>query len=223
MAVRIRSRELKTEAAGRIWAELIALPAWVLIPQLFLAGGWLRAVAWHGLRPQWWSGQDLTDFVAAQDGQSILGYGLFLDNVALRFPIAISVLVVALQSLVGIGLVLNRRPVAALAIGSFMNVHFMLAGVVNPSVFYVVLAAGIASWHLDQRLSSESLARISSLYRRVSVISVAILVIGVRQIHPENVIEDPAAVLIFLVVLIAVLLWSLQNQQKNRSQVPEVA
>ncbi|MEM9652152.1 MAG: hypothetical protein AAGA65_08650 [Actinomycetota bacterium] len=211
MALRTVTPEDDAPAAEERSIRYTLLPAWILVPQMFLAAGWLRAGVGHTMRTEWWSGQDLQDFAADQADHSILGYNRFLENVVADMPFAIAVVVAAAQVLVGLALLANLAPVRALTVGAFLNVNFMLAGVVNPSVFYLVLAGGIVSWHLDRNLSSEAKGRLVKRSLLVAAVGIAVVVFEVGSVHPKNVTEDPASVLIFLLLLTVLTAWSIRD------------
>ena len=211
MALRSVTTEDDKSPSSERSTRYALLPAWILVPQMFLATGWLRAGVWHGVRREWWSGEDLADFVMAQSSQSILGYRMFLESVVSGVPIVIALGVVVLQLLVGFALLANWRPVGALVIGSFLNLNFMLAGVVNPSVFYLIMTSAIVSWHLDRDLSSEVKAQLVKRCAPAALAGIAILSFEVKSIHPENVTEDPASVLIFMMLLSILMAWSIRD------------
>lgn len=211
MALRSATTEDDESAVPDRSTRYALLPAWILVPQMFLATGWLRAGVWHGVRREWWTGEDLVDFVMSQSTETILGYRWFLESVVSNVPIVIALGVVVLQLIVGLALLANWRPVGALAIGSFLNLHFMLAGVVNPSVFYLIMASVIASWHLDRDLSSSVKSQLVKRCAPAALAAIAILAFEVSSIHPEDVTEDPAAVLIFLMLLLILMAWSIRD------------
>ncbi len=211
MALRSITTEDDESPAPERPTRYALLPAWILVPQMFLAVGWLRAGVWHGVRREWWSGEDLADFVMSQSSESILGYRMFLESVVSGVPIVIALGVVVLQLLVGFALLANWRPLGALAIGSFLNLNFMLAGVVNPSVFYLIMATGIVSWHLDRDLPSATKTQLVKRCAPAALAAIAILSFEVKSIHPENVTEDPASVLIFLLSLSILMTWSIRD------------
>ena len=127
-------------------------------------------------------------------------------------PATTAAIVVGLEVLIGVLLLANTRPVYALALGVFLNVQFMLAGVVNPSVFYVILAFSIIHWRMEQYLSVE---RSRLLAKRVAVGAVVLslmLVPFVSTMRPAMVMEDPALVIIFLAGLFAFGGWWTQNR-----------
>ncbi len=91
--------------------------------------------------------------------------------------------------------------------GGFLNVQFMLAGVVNPSAFYVVIAMVILLWRFDERVAG---ARRRTLARRLAMGAAAVatgLVPFIKTLAPAEVIVDPAIVLGFLGVLFAAGVW----------------
>lgn len=197
------------------WAQLA--PPWVLVPQLFLAGGWLRAATSHALSDGWWSGQEVLDFSAAHAETAIVGYDAFLAEVVgpLAAPVAIGVLVA--QFIVGFLLIVNWRPLVALGLGAFLNLNFMLAGAVNPSIFYLVSGAGIALWHIHHRLSPDARGRLAKITLRLALVAVVLLAPAVTTLDPNTVKEDPAPTLIFFVLLAVFGTKSLEHRRSTSS------
>lgn len=213
MALRVRSPHVQSERSEHNLAttRYALLPGWVFVPQLFLAFGWLRAGVSHKIRTEWRSGQDLRDFVAAQSGDAIVWYHLFLNHVVDNIPTVIAVTVVSIQLLVGVALLVNWNPLAALSAGAFLNLNFVLSGEVNPSVFFLVMAASIVSWHLDRNMGSVVKQHLVRTFVPGAIGANAVLAVDVKSIHPVDVIEDPASVLIFTIVLGSFITWSLQD------------
>ena len=182
------------------------LPAFVIPLQLFLGAGWLRAAISNSTQPNWWSGGYLREFLIDQTS-TIPWYRAFLDYVVEPLSPAVSILVVAIEVIVGLALLLNYRPLLSLAVGSVLNLNFMLAGAVNPSAFYMVIAGAMLLWHID---SGVPMARKGVIFRWSAVAAVASLVLlgpFVREIAPMHVIEDTAMVLIFVAALFAGSMW----------------
>ncbi len=194
-------------AARAAAARYRSVPASVLIPQWFLALGWIRASVAHGVAGSWWTGQDLLAFLVDTADMRLPVYDPFVEFVVRPFPILISVVVVILQLLIGLALLANIRPVAWALIGMFLNFNFILAGAVNPSVFYVVMGAGVVLWIMLDRMSAARARRMAVWATGVAVI--ALLVCGpfITTFNPAEVIEDPSLILIMLSSLFAVSCW----------------
>lgn len=182
------------------------LPAFIIPLQLFLGAGWIRAAISNGSQSNWWSGGYLQNFLVDQTS-TIPWYGAFLDFVVEPLAPGVSILVVATEAIVGLALLLNYRPLVALSVGSVLNLSFMLAGAVNPSAFYMVIAGAMLLWHID---SGVPMPRKRIIFRWSAVAAVASLALlgpFVREIAPMHVIEDTAMVLIFVAVLFAGSMW----------------
>ncbi len=186
-----------------------AMPSWVLVPQLFLAAGWLRAGIEKATTSAWWKGEALRGFVEANTDQAVTIYEPFLSHVVEPYAVVVAVAVCLAELAIAALLAFNHRVLGALLVATFLNVHFMLAGAVNPSAFYLVIAMVIVLWHLDNRGSAATRRAIA----RRAVVAATVITVGlgpfVRTVQPAQVIEDPAIVLIFLSVLLAVAtLWA---------------
>ncbi len=73
--------------------------------------------------------------------------------------IAVGFVVIVLELLVGVRILGAIRFNAALLIGTFLNTHFIAAGVVNPSAFYIII---------QMALLGSAAGRVLSLERRVA-------------------------------------------------------
>lgn len=169
------------------------LPGWVLLTQLFIGLGWLRAAAEKIIDPLWWHGGVLTDFVASRQSTTLAWYQPFLDHVVLTELTAFAVLVVALQLLAGFTLVSGRFVGYGLFAGLVMNFHFLAAGAVNPSAFYILSQGALALW-MAERASFAGIHTL--LYLRIAQIWTGVTALislpFVQTIEPAKVIEDPA-------------------------------
>ncbi|NNF63021.1 MAG: hypothetical protein HKN07_02070, partial [Acidimicrobiia bacterium] len=160
----------------------------------------------NGSQSDWWSGGYLENFLIDQTS-TIPWYRAFLDFAVEPLSAGVSVFVIAVEVAVGFALLLNYRPLVALAVGSVLNLNFMLAGAVNPSAFYMVIAGAMLLWHID---SGVPMARKQVVFRWSAIAAVGSLVLlgpFVREIAPMHVIEDTAMVLIFVAVLFAGSMW----------------
>lgn len=178
------------------------LPPWVLLAQLFLAAGWQRAVAAHGLDPHWWDGTVISQFRIDQDRLAVEWYrSTMLDGPVAAWPVAIGAAVFAIQLLVGLMLALNVRPLLALAVGAALNVHLVLAGAVNPSIFYLIIGAALALWHIEASVGPIGIRRLTAVSTIVVAFSLGALIPEISTLDPAMVIEDPAIVLCLVAAL----------------------
>lgn len=184
------------------------MPPWVLVPQLFLAFGWLRAATAHAVSGQWWSGQEVQAFLSNQGQDALPLYDQFLARVVDPQAALIATVVVVAQLLVGLSLLLDRWTPGGLSLGLFMNLGFMAAGAVNPSIFYAVLTLVAISDRpgvISALSNSRRLARSGTI---LALFAVCGLAPAVNSLAPKHVIDDPALVLIFLVLLITTVSWA---------------
>lgn len=183
------------------------MPAAVLLPQLFLAFGWLRAAVAHGLHGAWWSGEEILMFIERDTSAAVGIYEPFLNYVVQPLPTVTAVIVIAIEVIVGLALVLNVRPLRAILLGAFLNLQFILSGVVNPSTFYLVIALVVVLWRVERTVS---LTGSRTLAKRVAIAAGAttlLLLPFITSPTPEHAIDDPALVLIFLSLLFATAIW----------------
>lgn len=187
--------------ARRVGHNYQKLPGWIVLPQLFLAAGWGRAGLAHSLSSEWWNGRELLDFVATETERRVRGYQYVLTGIVEPFPSAVATAIALAELLIGVMLLLNHRASVALGLGAFLNLQFMLAGVVNPSVFYLVAAMGIVIWRLETVGDPVTIARLSRKGPMVAVVCAGLLAPSVETVKPDHAMEDPALVLIFVAAL----------------------
>jgi len=113
-----------------------------LVPlRWFLGIGWLRSAVEKLIDPAWYSGDALRDFLGNVTSGAVVfpAFETLLQTVVEPAAPLVSWLVVALQLACGTGILLGRSTNAALLTGIGMNLAFMMAGVPNPSAFYVLI------------------------------------------------------------------------------------
>ncbi len=185
------------------------IPAWVLLPQLFLAAGWARAGIENAIDGNWWTGETLRRFLETNASHAVPIYEPFASHVAEPFAVPIAAFVCVTELAVALMLAANYRVVGAVLVASFLNIHFMLAGSVNPSTFYLVISMVIVVWHLERRCSMAARRTYARRTRWAAAAAIVGLAPFVTTIHPARVIEDPAIVLMFLSGLAAFAIeWS---------------
>ncbi len=207
----VKARDLSTLAAKAVDGYQ-KLPSWVLLPQIFLAAGWGRAAVAHALSGDWWRGQEVLDFVATETEHRVGAYGYVLRWIVEPLPTTTAVVVVTGQLLVAVMLALNYRVGVALGIGAFLNIQFILAGAVNPSIFYLVATLGIVVWRLETAASPATIRRLARVTPYAAVAVAVALTPSVRSLDPETAKEDPALVLIFLAALTTAALWWIDHR-----------
>jgi thiosulfate dehydrogenase (quinone) large subunit len=114
-----------------------------LLPlRLFIALGWLRALAEKILNPAWFDGTALTHFLTTQlQTEKVVfpAYAWMISHVFLPGAPVLSWIIMIGQLLIGLGLIFGAFSRAALIGGLFMNLNFIAAGTPSPSVFYVIM------------------------------------------------------------------------------------
>ena len=93
---------------------------------------------------------------------------------------------------------------AGLLVGMFLNLNFVAAGAVNPSIFYLISQAAVMLWIMQTRLPVDTAG---SMLRWMPTASLVLLVVNlpfVSTLEPSAVIDDPAMILVFFGLLLAV-------------------
>ena len=187
-------------------------PAWVAVITLFIGMGWLRAGVEKVLTADWWTGHYLTDFIDEYDGVGLSLYHSFLDVVVVPHAIGVSLVVLVMQFAVGAALLAGRHTKAALAAGMFMNLHFVAAGAVDPSVFYLLSQGAVLLWlaeHSRHRETPASLAVAGASGLGLAAIAAP----SVTTLAPAEVIHDPALILVTVGMLTALGSWLCQRRR----------
>lgn len=183
-----RSRELLHE-------RLVGRPAWVLLTELFIGLGWARAVTEKILDTDWWSGAPIRQFVAEHDGTTVGWYRPFCELIITPFADVIAVVVVMLQMIAASTLITGRRVGAGLLAGVFLNIHFLAAGAVNPSAFYLLAQGALALRAVEAARWDQQEPRRLRQLRLAAAVALglgALSIPFVSTFEPALVIEDPA-------------------------------
>ena len=155
----------------------------------------------------WWTGDDLVAFLDATDPLRLPVYEPFVDYVVRPLPVFVSVAVLFLQLLIGLALLANVRPVAWTVAGIFLNFNIIMAGEVNPSVFYVVMGMAVVLGIMIDRMTRERAYRIAINATIAAGLTTVVCGPFTTTLDPARVIEDPSLVLICLSSLFAVSCW----------------
>lgn len=179
------------------------VPAWVLLVELFIGFGWLRAAIEKVIDPLWWDGSTISWFITVHTGDTLEWYRPVLDVIAPGREL-VALVVILLQIAVAASLLSGRFVGLGLTIGIFLNLSFLVAGAVNPSVFYLLSQGAVALWMAEQAATERDIRR------PLWVIAAGALFVGlislpsVSTIHPAEVIEDPGAMVAFVCALAVV-------------------
>lgn len=182
-------------ARNLVTERLTGSPAWVLAIQLFIGLGWLRAATEKMIDPTWLSGEYLTSFLAEHEPLTVGWYRPFLDAFVAPNIWLVSAIVLVLQLGAGVSLVSGRFVHAGLAAGMFLNLQFVAAGAVDPSVFYLLSQGAVALWLFDRSRTPER-----RLWLWVAAVAGGTLAVisapFISTLHPAEVIHDPALMLV---------------------------
>jgi thiosulfate dehydrogenase [quinone] large subunit len=135
--------ESVVERAKRFLMRELGHSAAFLFPlRLFIGIGWLRAFAEKVIAPGWFDGGAVGAFLDSQvasDAVVFPLYGEMIESILRPGSRWIGWVVMALQLVVGLGILFGTFTNLALLIGIVLNANFMLAGEVAPSAFYIVI------------------------------------------------------------------------------------
>lgn len=175
-------------------ANRLRLPAWVVLIQLFIGLGWMRAATEKLIDPNWWSGAVIRSFVDDHADAAVGWYAPVATEVWVPFADSLAFVVVMLQLVAAGTLITGRHVGVGLAAGMTLNLHFVLAGAVDPSIFYLICQGALVLHQLERRRLAAS-GEVLEWLNVGSIILVAASVPMVRTVHPDEVIDDPAIVL----------------------------
>ncbi|MBV7339736.1 DoxX family membrane protein [Chloroflexi bacterium TSY] len=146
--------------------------AYLLPVRLFLGLGWLRAGVEKIIEPSWHNGDALIAFLQQQLAADAVYFPfyqtlivhLFLPNAAI-----LAWIILIGELLAGLAIITGTLTNLALLGGLFMNVNFVLAGVVNPSAFYIVIQSMLLCSNAGTTLGGDAL--LSKRIRSVFVVA----------------------------------------------------
>lgn len=181
----------------------MAWPPWVVVIQLFIGLGWMRAVAEKAISTDWWSGATIGDFLIEHNTMAVQWYQPFIDYVVGPNAIAVAVVVIAAQLFAALTLLSGRFVAAGLTVGMFLNLNFLSAGAVNPSAFYLLAQGAVGLWLVGRNLHWPAVkARVELAIAGGLGLAVSALT-SIRTIAPADVIDDPAIMLVTTGILAA--------------------
>jgi len=175
-------------------ARLEGQPSWVLLVEVFIGLGWLRAAVSKAIDPGWWNGDAVRTFIASYAETAVPWYAPVQDQLVAASVPAVVIVVLAGQFIAGLSLLTGRALGTGLTVGMTMNLAFLLGGAVDPSIFYLVLQATLCLWLLEQVPDAEASTRALTFFIVAGGVVVLASAPFVRTLAPENVIQDPAAV-----------------------------
>lgn len=176
--------------------RLAGYPSWVILTQLFIGFGWLRAVAEKVIDQAWWTGGVITDFVGDHETVMLGWYQPFVEAVVSPAPQLIALIVVLGQLGAGLSLATGKRLGLGLGIGMFLNLHFLAAGAVTPSAFYLLAQGALALWLAERRPTIGALRGLG-IAACLAIFLAGLSMPSIATVHPAHVIEDPAMMFAF--------------------------
>ncbi len=166
---------------------------------------------------EWWTGHGLLGFLDEQAAEMLPYFGPFSDGVIEPWAGGIAWLVLVAQLVVGGCLLSNRYVRPALWAAVILNVSFVMAGRVNPSAFYLVMEAALLL-ALSRPVSVPIAQRRAVLWVCVASLSLPF----VRTLHPAEAIDDPALMLAFVPMLVAVATVAMATRSASLGALVEV-
>lgn len=173
-------------------------PAWVVFIRLFIGIGWLRAVTEKLIEPAWRDGTEIIAFVEGYSVWTLGWYRPIVDNLVVpNFRLVLVILIVA-QVFAAVTLLSGRLLAWGVGVGIFMNLNFLVAGSVDPNVFYLLAQGAIAFWLVERGPASKWRLRSLSMVA-IAIYALAMISIpSITTLHPTRVIIDPAMMFVFL-------------------------
>lgn len=188
----------------RAAARIDGTPAWVLFIRLFIGLGWLRVATEKLIEPAWRDGTEIIAFVEGYSVWTIGWYRPFVDNLVVPNTQAILVILIAAQIFAAVTLLSGRLLAYGIGIGIFMNLNFLVAGSVDPNVFYLLSQGAIAFWLAERAVPSKGRLRALSVVA-LAIYALAMMSIpSITTVHPARVIIDPAMMYVVLALVAVV-------------------
>jgi thiosulfate dehydrogenase [quinone] large subunit len=180
---------------------------WLVPLRVFIGVGWLRAGAEKLVDPAWFDGSALRAFLEGHAPLAVfpvfqgLMRGAFHD-----FALPLGAFVVFVELVVGATIALGWRLRSAIAVALCLNLLFVVAGVPNPSAFYLVIQMVLVVGGADRALalrgrrsrrrSVDSWTLWLHLAALSLLVALAVSSVGrVRDFTPGGSVHDAAAVL----------------------------
>ena len=228
--IRLQVQNRAELALQSVRHEMLKEGAYLVPVRAFIGIGWLRTFAEKAVEPGWRDGTSLTVFLESQLHAGLIAfppYQALTSQVFLAHVMLLGWIVMLGQFLAGVAILTGSLTNAALLCGIFMNLNFLLAGVPDPSAFYVVIqmvllfagtgaVVGIDAI-LHTRIRSPLLvARLTGSHgspsmSRPKALTLVVLALGgaayatvhIRDWSPSGSVHDPAAILAVLAAMTA--------------------
>ena len=172
-------------------ARFAGQPAWAVLTEVFIGLGWLRAGVSKVIDPSWQSGNYLTGFLIDHQDDTVGWYSPFVDTFVSGNTQTVSAIVLVMQFVVAASLLTGQVRSIGLGLGIGMNLHFLAAGSVDPSAFYLLAQIALVFLLLDRWPAHERRVLLPSV-ASAGLATAALNLPFVRTVHPAEVIRDPA-------------------------------
>jgi uncharacterized membrane protein YphA (DoxX/SURF4 family) len=181
-------------------------PSWVILIEMFIGLGWLRAATEKVISSAWWNGDEIRALAEEHEQLTMPWFRPVLTALLDMTPV-VTVVVLVGQLLAGIALVSGIRVRTGLFIGMTMNLVFIMIGAVDPSIFYLMLQAVLWLWLFEHHVPrNTSLYSLNILIGAAAVLALA-SVPFVSSLDPGNVVEDPAIILVTYGLSVGLSCW----------------
>jgi thiosulfate dehydrogenase (quinone) large subunit len=224
-------------------------PAALLLPlRLFIGIGWIRAGLEKVIDPFWLDGTALVVFLRAHLEQGAVVFPFYeslISGVFIPHALLLTYVIIVGQMLAGVSILTGVGIELALLGGMFMNLNFLFAGAVNPSVFYIVIQLVLLLYGAGHVFSIRALLahqfsatftlgkadkpRISPLVYHSSAILALGLLGGlalyafplIEDFGPTRSVEDPAMITVVLSVMgiLWVIIAALRRASWNEASI----
>lgn len=181
-------------------------PSWVILIELFIGLGWIRAATEKIISPDWWSGDEIREFAATHENLTLPWFRLVLDGLLQITPVVVVVVLLG-QLAAGAALVTGIRIRTGLFIGMTMNLSFIMIGAVDPSIFYLILQAVLWLWLFEQHVEFNASFRALNILIGSGIVLAVMSAPFVSSLDPGSVVEDPPIILVTYGASIAVSCW----------------
>lgn len=189
---------------ARLAARIDGTPAWVLFIRLFIGLGWLRVTTEKLIEPAWRDGTEITAFIEGFSLWTIGWYRPVVDNLVAPNTMVILVILIAAQFFAAFTLLSGRLLAYGIGVGIFMNLNFLVAGSVDPNVFYLLSQGAVAFWLVERATASKWRLRALSVVALIIYALAMISIPSITTVHPARVIIDPAMMYLVLALVAVV-------------------
>lgn len=191
-------------ARARLAARIDGSPAWVVFIRLFIGLGWLRVTTEKLIEPAWRDGTEITAFIEGFSLWTIDWYRPVVDNLVAPNTRVILLILIAAQFFAAVTLLSGRLLAYGIGVGIFMNLNFLVAGSVDPNVFYLLSQGAVAFWLVERATASKWRLRALSVVALIIYALAMMSIPSITTVHPARVIIDPAMMYLVLALVAVV-------------------